>query len=209
MALTDARKAGIIQMEFGRYLQVIGKAKGYTKETFQYKNQSCAIFLDGADGEAGDKKTAIKLAVRTIRDKNFDLPANLRIYCVANVEAQNQAFNKDPAWNDMAVIVLGITALKNGRADAISGMLNPGFTKGSVTCIHEIGHLLHAHARGDEFHDPASNLTGGAAATAGQVSGYAGMNKKEFVAEVFAGLMVGRTFPTAVMTEYMTYGGPH
>ena len=152
---------------------------------------------------------AIKLAVRTIRDKNFDLPADLKIYCVADVFAQNRAFNKDPAWNDMAIITLGITALKNGRPDALSGMINPGFTKGAVTCIHEIGHLLHAHARGDGFHDDASNLTGGPATHAGQVSGYAGQNKKEFVAEVFAGLMVGRTYSNAVMTEYLSYGGPH
>lgn len=209
MALTPQRKAGIIQMEYGSFMRNSGKAKLYKRQNYAYKGQTVTIYEDSGDGESRDKVTAIKLAVKTIRDKNFDLPPNLEIYCVSNIEAQNQAFNKDPGWNHIAKIILGTTALRNGRADAVSGMVNPGFTKGSVTTIHEIGHLLHAHARGDDFHDPAGNLTGAAPAVSGQVSGYAGMNKKEFIAETFAGLMVGRHYSTAVMTEYLALGGPH
>jgi hypothetical protein len=41
--------------------------------------------------------------------------------------------------------------LKNRRADAISAMINQGFTKGAVTCIHEMGLALHEHARGDDL----------------------------------------------------------
>lgn len=96
MALTPQRKAGIIQMEYGSFMRNSGKAKLYKRQNYAYKGQTVTIYEDSGDGESRDKVTAIKLAVKTIRDKNFDLPPNLEIYCVSNIEAQNQAFNKDP-----------------------------------------------------------------------------------------------------------------
>jgi hypothetical protein len=208
MPVTPQRRQGIIAMEYGGFLQATGQAKVFVQERYTYNGQSCLIFKESADGQAAAKVACAKKAVKTIVDKNFNLPNELRFYCTSAYEAQNRAFNKDANWGDIGYITLGTTALSNGRADATSAMNIPGFVKGDITCIHEIGHVLHAHARGDDFHDPASNLTG-APANAGQVSGYAGMNRKEFVAEVFAGLMVGRHFSTAVMDEYMGYGGPH
>lgn len=195
-------------MEFCSFMRQMGAVKSFKQERYTYKNQACQIFKDKDDGEATAKANAAKKAVKTIIDKGFDLPPDLRFYCTSNYEVQNRAFNKDAAWNTVSWITLGTTALQGGRPDATSSMNIAGFCKGDITCIHEIGHALHAAARGDDFHDPAANLTG-RAANAAAVSGYAASNKKEFVAEVFAGLMVGRHFSTAVMDEYMQYGGPH
>ena len=107
------------------------------------------------------------------------------------------------------MITLGVTALQNGRPDATSAQhaRYPGFTKGDITTIHEIGHCIHAANRGDAFYDPAIGL-GSLPDNAAEVSGYAGMNRKEFVAEVFAGLMIGRVFSNQVTQEYAAYGGP-
>jgi len=44
--------------------------------------------------------------------------------------------------------------------------------------------------------------------TGAEVSGYAAQNKKEFVAEVFAGLMLGMAFSHPCMQEYAALGGP-
>ncbi len=208
MAIDDERRDGIILMEFGLFIQQMGAVRHFKVETYTYKNQSCKIYRDAADPEAKAKATAAQLAVRTIRNKNFDLPTDLRFYCTSSFVVQNRAFNRDAGWNNVSWITLGTTALKNGRADALSAVITPGFTKGAMTCIHEMGHCLHAHARGDDFFDDTANLVGGPV-NAGLVSGYAGMNRKEFVAEVFTGLMIGRQWPNAVMQEYMTYGGPH
>ena len=208
MVVNQARRDGIVAMEYGGFLRAISQVKVFQQEQFTYKGQTCNFYKDTADGGANQKVACGKKAVQTIVDKGFDIPPGLRIYCTSAFEAQNRAFNKDPAWNDVAYITLGTTALNGGRLDATSNMNIPGFVKGDITCIHEIGHILHAHARGDDFHDPTANLTG-QAVNAGAVSGYAAQNKKEFVAEVFAGLMVGRVFPNVVIEEYMGYGGPH
>ncbi len=45
-------------------------------------------------------------------------------------------------------------------------------------------------------------------AQAVQVSGYAGYSKKEYVAEVFTGRVLGRIYSHAVMQEYQLYSGP-
>lgn len=208
MAIDAGRRDGIILMEFGLFIQQMGAVRHFKTETYTHRGQSCKIYRDAGDGEGKAKAVAAKLAVRTVIDKGFDLPVDLRFYCTNNYAVQNRAFNRDAGWNNVSWITLGTTALQNGRADALSAVITPGHTKGSITCIHEIGHCLHAHARGDDFFDPTANLVGGPV-NAGLVSGYAGMNRKEFVAEVFAGMMVGRHWPRVVMDEYMAYGGPH
>jgi hypothetical protein len=82
-----------------------------------------------------------------------------------------------------------------------------GFDKPTITCIHEIGHILNERNLGDTFWEKDSIMTG-KATTGAEVSGYAAQNKKEFVAEVFAGLMLGMTFSHPCMQEYTALGGP-
>jgi len=87
---------------------------------------------------------------------------------------------------------------------------------GVGTMVHEIGHFLHHHQNSDLFHDllftefaaPAGPGAAAPGATAVSVSGYAGSNPREFVAEVFLGLVYGRTFSNEVMEMYDGLGGP-
>ena len=71
-----------------------------------------------------------------------------------------------------------------------------GFDKPTITCMHEIGHILNERNLGDTFWEKDSIMTG-KATTGAEVSGYAAQNKKEFVAEVFAGLILGMTIQSS------------
>jgi hypothetical protein len=210
MAITAERKSLMIGVEAGGFITATAKAKGFTQERYGYGGQNCIIYKDFNDGSAEGKTEAIKLAIRTVVDYGLTLPPELRIYCIG-AEVQNRAFVRDAGWNSVSYITLGPSALEPGNLQSISNSEHPGFSKGTVTCIHEIGHCLHALAKGESF--LSTNDDGGVngeptGANAVQVSGYAGLSKKEFVAEVFVGTVIGREYADSVMTEYQLYGGP-
>ncbi len=89
----------------------------------------------------------------------------------------------------------------------LSTQLDPS---GVGTMVHELGHFLHYHQNRSMFHDlTATSFASGAKASAADtVSGYAGQKPREFVAEVFLGLVYGRTFSPDVMEMYQGLGGP-
>ncbi len=78
--------------------------------------------------------------------------------------------------------------------------------------IHEIGHALHAeniggedgiaHYADQQFTEPQK------AFVAKEVSRRASLNKAEFVAEVFAGQVAGKTYSPAVQELYKSAEGP-
>ena len=82
-----------------------------------------------------------------------------------------------------------------------------GLDKPTITVVHEIGHIIHERALGDDFW--MERTKGSADKTiALKVSQYANTGKKEFVAEVFAGSIIGMKFDANVIKEYNNYGGP-
>lgn len=84
----------------------------------------------------------------------------------------------------------------------------------TTVVIHEIGHILHEMASPALFWEFKLGRQAGAvnlqAANQGtNVSMYAMNNPLEFVAETFAGLMAGKSYPASVMAFYREAGGPH
>jgi hypothetical protein len=209
MVLSAERKSGLTVMEFGAFLrQTQGAKKGYKTEDGVCHGQQYTIFKDKDDPNASAKAKAVHKAVEKIVLKGVAIPAGLKVYCTSFYEAQNRAFSRDSAWNAVANVILGPAALVGGRADALSGTGAGGCNKPTITCIHEIGHVLHAHGAGDAFFETDSNIVAGPPVNAGEVSGYAAQNKKEFIAEVFAGLILGITYSPNCMQEYTTLSGP-
>lgn len=131
---------------------------------------------------------------------------------IGSYEAQNRAFHFDPAGNPVCWITLGTRCITGGSGNGISAptQVTPGFAPETKVTIHEIGHTIHAHRVGmQEFFRPATDGRWKGQCTCGaEVSAYAAGSKKEFVAEVFLGRMVGRAYSAACMTEYDTLGGP-
>jgi hypothetical protein len=78
------------------------------------------------------------------------------------------------------------------------------------TVFHEIGHMAHSDAVGSRY-DNLKNHTFPKDALESirtEVSKYATTNGLEFVAEVFAGLLAGKTFSDVVMRQYKLLDGP-
>jgi hypothetical protein len=86
---------------------------------------------------------------------------------------------------------------------------------GAATIVHEFGHALHLAVSPAKYHGLwGSSFTGTAPSgkqssqvANGEVSQYGG-KPREFVAEVFLGLVYGKEFSEDVMAIYRSFGGP-
>ncbi len=75
--------------------------------------------------------------------------------------------------------------------------------------VHELGHILHGRSDAtDEDGRPVAWGSPGDTAAAASVSKRAAVNPAEFVAETFAGLVAGKTYPPPVTDLYHRCGGP-
>lgn len=206
--LTDARKASMTAMEFGAFMRFVGQSKGFSMEAFNYGKCQAKIFSEAGDKGRAKKVDGIKHAIKTVLDNGYALRGDVRIYCTMSYESQNRAFNRDPGWNSICYITLGKEVMAEADRDSVSQQAHYLYERETVTCIHEIGHHLHALSAGDvEFFGSDSKLAGWPV-NAAEISAYAGTNKKEFVAEAFAAMNIGRKLSNAVMEEYKQYDGP-
>ena len=88
--------------------------------------------------------------------------------------------------------------------------------QGACIVIHELGHVLHEYNNPGIFWEEMSAIQRGQPSPNGNgwqnqsiaVSGYAGNNQLEFVAEVFAGINSGKDYGEAVLAVYGSLGGP-
>lgn len=207
MVLDGTRKAQLAGMETSAFMGQTAQVKAFVRVEGNYHGELYTIFKDFSDKDAAAKEAAVHAAVKKIKDKGLALPNGLRVYCTKAYEAQNRAFSRTIGWTECANVILGPAALVGGRADALSASGLGGCNKPTITCIHEIGHILHERSAGDAYWETGGGISG-AAANAAEVSGYAAQNKKEFVAEVFAGLILGKPFSHACTQEYLGLGGP-
>lgn len=67
----------------------------------------------------------------------------------------------------------------------------------TIDILHMIGHILYERDQTAAYYDLSRR-----AETASRVSGYAQKNMNEFVAEVFAGMMIGHQWDREVLNEY-------
>lgn len=206
--LSTERKQTMVQMEFGTFLRFVGQSKGFACVPYNYGKCQAKIYYEASDTGSTQKIEGVKHAIKTVISNGYALRGEVRIYCSTTYEAQNRAFHRDPAWNSICYITLGREVLAAADRDSVSQQSHPGFERETVTCIHEIGHHLHELSAGDvEFWGTGSGLSGTPTNSA-EISAYAGTNKKEFVAEAFAAMNIGRKLSSAVMQEYRSYKGP-
>lgn len=198
------------QVDISSFYSAIGQAKAYRQSTFNVGGVSYTIYEDVGDSQSSVKKICAHEAVRLMRAAGVAMPADMRFYLTSAYEAQNRAYHFDQLGRSISWVTLGTRALSGGSGRGISAQLTPGVESCTKICIHEIGHSVHAQRIGlTEFFTPATaGRWQGRAANANKVSDYAGGSRKEFVAEVFLGRVIGRTYDTATMQEYANLGGP-
>lgn len=88
----------------------------------------------------------------------------------------------------------------------LSTTLDP---EGESTVVHEMGHMLHYNATPSQFFGlHGASFTKEGDLIAARVSGYAAGHPREFVAEVFLGLVYGKDWDDEILEMYSAYGGP-
>jgi len=117
----------------------------------------------------------------------------------------------DQRYDDQRKNVLNPTRLFASKASYQAAKLH---AKAVAVIVHEFGHLLHERLHSGTFWNlkREKNVEGAAndrppATLAVQVSQYATKSKLEFTAEVFTGLIYGKHYAPAVISQYQEYGG--
>jgi len=200
----------LAQFDISAFFSSTSRVKVFMPTNYNRHGTSYRIYKDPDDGDAATKEASAHEAIRLIRAKGVTIPPDMRFYMTSTFEAQNRAFHFDPLGNAISWVTLGPRALAGGSGNGISAQQTAGIDAATKICIHEIGHSIHAQAIGlDEFFKPAvAGRWKGQAANGNKVSAYANGTKKEFVAEVFLGMIIGRTYDAATMQEYADLGGP-
>lgn len=152
---------------------------------------------------------ATSLGVRIIAAGHAELAAGLGKDRVRGVPAAYR-------WTDRTIRINERQVMWDRPAEEMAQMFaNRWFSTGDPEhiIVHEVGHALHHRAVGDDRFKLVRAAKFGRAELAllgGKVSAYGRTSPVEFVAEVFASLVVGRTYPDdgIVMRIYRKYGGP-
>lgn len=171
------------------------------------------VYRGFSDPLAEDKVIALRSAVgRVVRRTGIPMPNEITLYTSADTAFVNVAFQRAIGGARTASIGLGgklanpmslpvgiATGIGAGNADPVPFI--------EAVCVHEIGHILHEMEDAEFFWSQEANQLP-AANLAGQVSMYAGNNKKEYVAEVFTALVYGQALAQPVVDQYLAYHGP-
>jgi hypothetical protein len=213
--LSDADKRKFGTAEANNFAGQIGNVN-YVEERTSYKSQPYTIYKDPNDPDLKVKVAAINKGIKILIDSGLNIPRNLSIYSAGRPEAQNIGFKRGANWEPVAIIVLGSKAT-SPMLGGMTSISQSGFRynfvaldRPTITVIHELGHIIHERFMGDNFW-----LTLGGTVPPAElpnldtrVSQYATTGKKEFVAEVFAGSIIGMKFPADIMAMYHRLGGP-
>ena len=203
--LTDELKKSSGATEMAFFRSSYNSVKTWHSEPRQYKgyHYSISIPTDPIDPNAQGKMTGIDKAVRTVVDNGFALPYDLQFYCSPVDGVWTQAFKRGDNWAPVAYIFLGPGGSNKALSSTAAGF--NGFDTRTIRTLHEIGHIIHERQAGDTYWQTGRTIN---SAASSQVSQYGCCNEKEFVAEVFAGMMIGKRWSNEVLAEYRKWHGP-
>ncbi|WP_179401439.1 hypothetical protein [Burkholderia guangdongensis] len=184
--------------------------KGFQKvETHALSGVIIKVHRGFSDPLADNKVIALRSAInRVVRRTGLRMPGEITLYTSSDLTFVNVAFQRAIGGAQAASIGLG-GKLANPMSlpVGIATGIGTGNAFIEAVCVHEIGHILHEMENPEFFWSQEANeLPNGK--MAGQVSMYAGNNKKEYVAEVFTALVYGQTFSAPVIQQYVDYWGP-
>lgn len=212
VGLSNLKKINLGTIEAESFAKAINKVETFVEEKGSYRLQPYTIFKDASDPDIAVKVAAVHRAVKIITDKGLRIPAGLRVYCInkntpnVSTQAWKRSINFAPAANIVLVKIEATVDSLSAHADYFKGF--DGLDKSTITMIHEIGHILHERHAGEFFWTTA---TVGDVKNPGlmkqQISVYATRTKKEFVAEMFTGLVLGMKFFPGYWAEYREYRG--
>lgn len=167
--------------------------------------------------------TMFKTAISKIEKAGFRLPESLVIHLpkwgrtidattLCDSGSTPRAVFNPPNFVHLSPAVVGNPidrVLNSGSGDFYQNLSTELDPDGAASVVHELGHMMHFTKEPGKFfglHGAGFNLAGGNIAA--KVSGYASGNPREFVAEVFMGLVHGLNFDDEILAMYADFGGP-
>lgn len=167
------------------------------------------------DADLGPRLDALLKALSAVIAAGFDVPKRLKIFlakegrainaervCTAGESTPKALFNPPDILHLSGA--LGCSPL-DGSAGGVA-KLDP---RDLNFVIHQLGHFLHfARSPGAFYSLYGAEWKDIGVLAAGRVSPYATINPREFVAEVFLGLVLGNNFDDEVLAVYDALGGP-
>jgi hypothetical protein len=189
-------------------------------DTLTFEGISLKVNHSKIDINYRPRLSSFLAAVKIIKNKGFNLPANLIVnlpkYGRKDIPSSMCTANGGPraVFNAPNFVYLRGDIVNNPIDSTVGENFKNLSTKleiegeptGVPSIVHELGHMLHYTQSPAKFFglDMASHNTG----VAQEVSGYATNNPREFVAEVFLGKIYGQTFSDKVQETYKAFGGP-
>ena len=178
-----------------------------------------SVYHSKADVNFKPRLKLFEGAITKIQSAGFHLPKTMLIHLpkygrtidaqsLCDSDATPRAVFNPPNFVHLSPAVVGNPIdTKIGKLFFnLSTELDP---QGPGSVVHEMGHMLHYQASSSNFyglHGAAFEKRGADASA--KVSGYATKAPREFVAEVFLGLVYGRTFDDDILEVYQAFGGP-
>lgn len=201
------------------YRGATGKADAAVVSSFPMAGVNLLVSHSVSDVNLKPRLKMFEGAIQKIQDAGFKLPGTLLVnlpkfgrsidvqkMCVVGSGTPRAVFNP-PNFIHLSPAVVGnpIDEKKGGQDFyTLSSNLDP---EGPGTVVHEMGHLLHYQASAENFFGLQS-ASHRQPMIARKVSTYATNSPREFVAEVFLGLVYGKDFDDDVLQMYTALGGP-
>jgi hypothetical protein len=203
----------------GAYQGATGKADESVVSSVEVAGVTMHVYHGVSDVNFRPRLKLFEGAIERIQGAGFKLPSTLLVHLPKfgrpiDVKAMCEvgggtprAVFAAPNFIHLSSAVVGnpIDETKGGDSYyTLSSNLDP---EGPGTVIHEMGHMMHFQSSATNFY----SLQGAShrqPMVARKVSTYATNNPREFVAEVFLGLVYGKSFDDDVIQMYRAFGGP-
>jgi len=206
-ALTESRRRASLQND-------------YELTYHSYDGVSYAIYRSKSDANGKTKMAGVHAAVKAVGKKGYRPGKDSRFYLLdqknfGDQQVVTEAFHFDSQFMHHQWIILGPSSVSGGSGRGLAGGTK-GVESVKRIAIHEIAHTLHSHKLGlnDYYPDTQGMKQSAISWPKGKhddillVSSYAAAGWKEFVPEVFLGLILGKTYNERIMDLYAQYGGP-
>lgn len=202
----------------GAYQAATGKADESVVSSVESGGITMHVYHGTSDVNFKPRLKMFEGAIERIQGAGFKLPSSLLVHlpkfgrqidvkALCAIGGTPRAVFNPPNFIHLSSAIVGnpIDDKKGGESfQTLSSNLDP---EGPATVVHEMGHLMHFQSSASNFYSLQS-ASHRQPMVARKVSTYATNSPREFVAEVFLGLVYGKAFDDDVIQMYQGLGGP-
>jgi len=186
--------------------------------TLNYGSVTLTVHHGSRDLNLKPRLAMFKTAIKKIESAGFELPSAMTVHLpkwgrdidaatLCESKATPRAVFNPPNFVHLSSAVVGnpIDSTIGEYYKNLSTELDPS---GAASVVHELGHMMHFKASPSNFYSlHGTSFQGAGGNIAAKVSAYAFGAPREFVAEVFMGLVYGQNFDDEILTMYAAFGG--